>query len=458
MKLSSILTKYSRNFNKKQHPVREKLASIEHLLQNQEYAQAFQLCQESFYPKNKQSPKLPKIPVDIGQKIFYAGAWALFGLGHIHQAEQWIEKYKDDVQPQTNHLYLIAYLALHHNRPEEALLHWTSILQRDPAQTFADKLITRLKDKDKQSLLTELSNPHYLPRYIPLEPIGLQSKLKSEDIPEGTLKQSYAKNKNLNYQESLYRSNKKKKRQNWESLSHDPFWKVIGFGVIFSLFLISGGVLYFGDWQPSTLLSSFFYYQDRLELPAAPTSGTVIAADQYSSQKPRFIYTDRDSLISIYNTALKKIYQGKVNQARGLLGRLELSNASFEIKERVLLLRNSIPTVGFNDFHDPINIEKITEEAYIYRDAQVLWQGTLKLIRPGTKDVLELEVQPQEKQNQGFRLLIRYPAQTSQIERLLTNIRATGTQNVIQVFGNIDSIKAGHINITAQKLLFPTRR
>mgnify|MGYP001796918737 CR=1 FL=1 len=118
------------------------------------FDEAYQLCERV---REKQGER-------TGPAILYAGAVALFGLGHVHQSEEWVEAHGEATRYSAEHLYLAAYLEIHKRQSERALLLWTRILQIDPSQTFADGLIARLRGGE-ESVLKEVRDPAAFQRY-----------------------------------------------------------------------------------------------------------------------------------------------------------------------------------------------------------------------------------------------------------------------------------------------------
>lgn len=308
------------------------------------YDEAFQQARELRELHGEQTPP----------GVLYAGACALFGLGHILQAEEWVEAHGGLTMYRADHLYLAAYIELHKERPERALLYWTRIVQDDPSQTFADSLIEKLK-KGEQRVRLELGQPGAFLRYVPLDSI-------ENSIGADSAKSASGKSRGTGDPEQ----------------TRDRFWWLLA-GIVFLSAMSIGFGVYLNEIV--ALFAPDPYAAIRESLPDAPVRGAVIRPDSYTDDSPRFMYPEKEAALAEYREAREKIGAGFPNQARYLLGRLELSNASFEIKERVLLLRDAIPRVGRSDFRDPLDIGTVLEEPYIYRDAQVSWQGRVQNIR-----------------------------------------------------------------------------
>ena len=115
------------------------IQDIRALIESSDCDLAYRKCKELSGRKGK---KLPH--------VFYLGALSLFGLGHIRQAETWIDEF-EKISPETVHLlYLKAYQNLHRARTDLALVCYTRILELDPSDTFADSLIEKLQEEKKQ--------------------------------------------------------------------------------------------------------------------------------------------------------------------------------------------------------------------------------------------------------------------------------------------------------------------
>ncbi|MDH5654828.1 MAG: hypothetical protein OEZ34_02900 [Spirochaetia bacterium] len=301
----------------------KEVREIRELIESTEYDTAFRKCKEISEKKGKLPPQ-----------IFYYGALSLFGLGHIRQAETWVENFERYSSDSVHALYLKAYQSLHRGKTDEALLCYTRILERDPSDTFADSLIERLRRGEK-SIQRELEIPENFRNYFP----GFNEEIS--DPPMSGLPRS-----------------------------RDGFRPA----VIFFIFL---GVLLIGiaAYTVPKLFEKKHFSQFHDKLPEMPSSGSVIPADEYVDERPRFIYESSKDALKDYAAARNLILDGRVNSALRTIGKIELSNAGFEIKERATLLREFIPFINPDQFQDHVTIEEILSEPFILRGAQVIWSG-----------------------------------------------------------------------------------
>ena len=430
-------------FSNKRRFVRQKLELARQQLEAGQYNEAFLLCQQARQVAGN----------SMAKEILYTGACALFGLGHIHQAEQWMREHKSSAKQNSSYLYLTAYLALHRKQPEQALLDWTSILQLDPSQSFADQLIERIKRSEKQ-VIEEVATPDCFSRYVPVHLMEDYSTTNKAWLSLG--KQGIEKDRRaeLGMQSRPYSSYS---------------WKLKRSGLLVFLVLL-GLALFFSlaknkKWDMARLLALLQGKAKELDLnlPKAPSRGTLILPEQYQGKPPPFIYKERDAFIADYKKARRNILVGRVNQARLILGRLELSNVGFEIKKRVLLLRASIPFLERSDFYDSLSIQEVQAQPYLYRGAQIFWQAKLQAIIPKAKEIiLKLEKSGESKESskgssienstgkENKVLLVSYTVPPSQKKELLAQLN---TQNEIQVFGTFQSIESGQFKIQARELI-----
>ncbi|MCB1317718.1 MAG: hypothetical protein KDK27_17255, partial [Leptospiraceae bacterium] len=308
------------------------------------------------------------------------------------------------------YLYMHAYMELHHGRPEQALVAWTRILQIDPSETLADRLIERLRTGE-QRILSDLRTPEAFADYIPLHIL---------DDPKGA----------------------QTRRRRWWKWN-DPVWKIAGLMLVIAL-AVFGGI--FVLYEPLMRLLRPDPYADAAEtLPEPPSGGTVTPPDEFLEEEPRFSYADRDAALAEYNRARDLIAAGKVNQARYLLGKLELSNAGFEIKNRVLFLREAIPRALPDDFRDPVSLNEILAEPYMYRGAQVLWVGVPANFSQ-SEGILRFDFRLQPEQ--GTRILVLYPYEA----RGLQPPEDLESGREIQVLGTYLKLEDNRLTLQAESI------
>jgi tetratricopeptide (TPR) repeat protein len=297
------------------------LTEIQSHLEDGRYEEAYRLCEA--LSKKKREPML-----------FFYGACALFGLGHIRQAEKWVSRHAEAAPSSPLHLYLKAFLHLHRLEYDRALLCYTSILEIDPSDTFADSLIERMRSGEEQ-IRREVANPGSFVRFIPLKRVKKREEAALLAMKSGADR--------FRFILALF----------------------IGIGVIviaLSLFFLP------------RLLDTGVIQKIVPTLPGTPTSGSVIPPEQME-ETPRFLYNSSAEAIEDYERARRSIGDGYVNRARVLLAKIEMSNAGFEITERARLLRDFIPVVDLSEFKDPVSADEIAAEPFMYRDAQIKWHG-----------------------------------------------------------------------------------
>jgi len=307
--------------------ISRKIKTVHSLVVGRKYEEAFRLCEQS----RRKSPE-----------ILYMGACALFGLGHIHQADDWVSQHGILTEHDASFLYLDAYIQLHNRNFQKALLNWTRILQLDPSQTLADTLIDRLKSGE-ENVFREISKPESFIRFIPLP-----ENSEDKDVRD---RRDTSDKRSINIRKIILAA-----------------LGITLIGIMLGLFFAF-----------SSITSRFFktdpFHKLDDSLPREPADGKIVSRENIKGKLPRFYYENNKLVLRDYAMAREKIIKGEINQARYLLGRIELSNAGFEIKERALLLRDMIPHVKRKDFKDPCRISQILKEPYMLRGAIILWKG-----------------------------------------------------------------------------------
>ncbi|MBX7057766.1 MAG: hypothetical protein K1X75_06835 [Leptospirales bacterium] len=372
----------------------QELERIESLLYESRYQEAFDLIRNMRRSAGD----------SISARALYAGACALFGLGHVLEAEEWVERHGERSRYDSSHLFLAAYLELHRRRVDQALLLWTRIIQLNPADTFADSLIERSR-RGEALLDQELRGAASFTRFVPLPGAAPGPSIASGPRP----------------------------------LS--PYWKLALPALLLVLASLAAG-FYF---RPLLILirgDRFRAAEDALPLP--PAQGSVLPADSFQNDPPRFVYATRDEALAEYKEARSLIGAGKVNQARMALGRLELSNASFEIKERALLLRDAIPlALAADELRDSVTPAALVQDPYMLRGAQVDWSGRAADVRRSGPAL-------------SLRLLLEGPLQ-AEIHVLLPGADGQTPPPLengatVRVFGDLASVRGQRIQIYARSI------
>jgi len=269
-----------------------------------------------------------------------AGAVCLLAFGHIRQAEEWLDSCE---QTGPEFYYLDALIHLHARRPEEALLCYTRIIDEDPSDTFADRLIERLR-ADEQKIQDDVIGAP-IERYLPLRQWFVEGTPSKEHSPEG--------------RPFLVRVS---------PILQSRGARIAALGAAGVLFVLGSIFVYF----------RFIKAPDLSErLPEPPSQGTIIPQSQLAGARVRFVFDSRDEVVAQYEDARAKILEGKVNEARLLLNEIDMSNAGFEIKERALLLKQMIPWREPGSFSDPVELAQIIKDPELYSGVQVELDGEI---------------------------------------------------------------------------------
>lgn len=277
-----------------------------------------------------------------------AGAVSLLGLGHIRQAEEWTANV-ESTDPAF--YYIEALIHLHAGRTHEALLCYTRLIDEDPSDTFADRLIEKLRAHPDE-IVSEVQETA-IGRYLPIKhwfgEDGLIKRKTEEKPVSPPLDRLRARFKSIRFTAKPVR------------------WVMAG--SIAFLLLVAAIFLYlkFGNRD-----------HDLAErLPDPPTQGTIIPLSELKKDEVRFTFDSRKEVIDQYELARRKVIDARVNEARVLLNEIDLSNAGFELKERALLLKQMIPYIAPSRFSDNVEIQKVVEDPDLYQGVQVLWPGEI---------------------------------------------------------------------------------
>lgn len=299
---------------------------VSELILSGEYRDAWKMIQEMRAEK-----KFPAF-VDL------AGAVCLLAFGHVRQAEEWLDSCE---QTGPEFYYLDALIHLHARRPEEALLCYTRIIDEDPSDTFADRLIERLRaDEDK---VQEDVAGVPIERYLPLRQWFIEAPAES-----GSARRPFV--------------------LKTARLFNSKWTRAAVPGILLMLFLFGGIFAYFRFLKQPDLSE---------QLPDAPSQGTIIPSSELGGAKVRFTFDSRAEVVAQYDDARRKILEGRVNEARLLLNEIDLSNAGFELKERALVLKQMIPWREPGKFSDPVELSQIRKDPELYAGVQVELDGEI---------------------------------------------------------------------------------
>jgi tetratricopeptide (TPR) repeat protein len=298
---------------------------VSELILSGEYRDAWKLIEEM--RREKKHPAF----VDL------AGAVCLLAFGHVRQAEEWLDSCE---QSGPEFYYLDALIHLHARRPEEALLCYTRIIDEDPSDTFADRLIERLRaDEDK---VQEDVAGAPIERYLPLRQWFVEAPGSAPVRRPFIVKAA--------------------------PLFQGRVMRFTVLGILLLLIFLGGVFVYFRFLRTPDLSE---------KLPDAPSQGTIIPKSELGGAKVRFTFDSRAEVVAQYEDARRKILEGRVNEARVLLNEIDLSNAGFELKERALVLKQMIPWREPGKFSDPVELSQIIKDPELYAGVQVELDGEI---------------------------------------------------------------------------------
>lgn len=315
-----------------------------------------------------------------GPGALFLGAAALMGLGHIHEAQEWMAALGKAGGDELPRLYLEAFFQLHARRVDQALLLWTRIIHLFPADTFADGLIERARH-DEERLLMDIEKPGALLRFVPLGDTLPSSESRRFRIPMPGKRTTAA-----------------------------------------AVFLVLAAGIGMAAWKIIDSRNPLSGLDETL--PEPPSTGSVILDKEYKDAK--YLYKNKDEVVRDYKEARLRITKGEVNKGRMILARIELSNASFELKERAKLLRDAVPIVPRRIFSDNVTLRQVLEKDDLYQGAQVLWRGTAGA-SAGAGDKAQYFVR--EPSEPGVQILVR------------CECRPPKEGDSVEIFGQIDRIR-----------------
>tara|TARA_B100001939_G_scaffold286204_1_gene256251 strand:- start:18553 stop:19824 length:1272 start_codon:yes stop_codon:yes gene_type:complete len=402
---------------------------VRDLIRESEYGQAFREIRSELESQKSES----SVPQKRAWSLYFA-CISLFGLGHVQQARRYYQELLEVAGDSVSSRYIQAYLELQSRKPEEALVTLTSILELDPSDTRCDALIEQLKEAPDS--LAEYSRKRagildFFPGIAPehraggeTDPhfsSGVQSSGKardnesSSDRGKGRLNPIGLKSRDGERNEDYYAKPERKGIPTW---------------VIVAISILALGLAAVAGWKMMTSSDDPLMDSD---LPRPPGHSTVLpeAAGEFS-----YFYDSKDRAVEDYEKARLAIEDGRVNQARKMLGRLERSNVDFVFKERAKTLRQSIPLPRMEDFTDSVTMGEIESDPYSYRDAVFLWQGTVETSRLSPTGA-DLKMRLKERDES---VLLRYSGGNSEIMDGLKELEAG---HDITVFGRVLSSDEG---------------
>lgn len=352
---------------------KKRIKEIAEMVRTHRYEDALRACQAIRRDAAVKGSDPDKVPAEV----LYYGCCALFGLGHIQQAGEWVDAHGEVTNYSPANLYLEAFLHLHKRSVDEALGCWTGIVQHDPSETLADVLIEKIKAEEERTLRELETLPAAFEEFVPLPWARRYTPGRSFHKPGK--KSARPAGDSAGEADSRPRSTAGRRtnrtprrgllREIWNLPGLRP-----GLAGLVVLGLVAGGVAYF---EPGSLVPGNWtgVLEDRL--PLTPSGGAVVLPAELEGEV-LFPYSDRAAVIAEYDRARELALQGLPNQARFLLGKIELSNATFEIKERALLLRDSLPYLRREHFQDALTPAQVAAQPYLLRGAQVFWRGRVK--------------------------------------------------------------------------------
>ncbi|MCB1303337.1 MAG: tetratricopeptide repeat protein [Leptospiraceae bacterium] len=390
------------------------------LIRRAEYSDAFRALRKELESKSISGERK-------GWLLYYA-CISLFGLGHIQQARKYYQELLEVSGDSVSTRYIRAYLEMQSRHPEEALVTLTSILELDPSDTRCDALIEQLKEEPER--FADYSRKRagildFFPGLTP-DPARRRSAGRQSDLQED-LSPGYSDDKRGKKSAGLGPIQWKSAadgdlREAYPDLADATAkgrrrWAWMGGLAVLALAGVAG-MLYSG-YSPIPL------NLDDSDLPLPPGQSTVLPPE--AGDFP-FRYDSKEDAVAEYEKARAAIEDGRINQARKMLGRLERSNIDFIFRERARSLRQSIPLPSMDDFRDTITLAEINSDPFSYRDAVFLWPATVHKVM-GDGPGLHLEVEAQDRT-----LTLSYSGTNEEKRKALRSLEAG---DEIQVYGRI---------------------
>lgn len=432
--------------------------NVRHLIRKGDYSEAFRMIRKDLEDRSRESSS----PEKKAWSMYFA-CISLFGLGHIQQARKYYQQLLEVAGDSVSSRYIQAYLELQTHKPEDALVTLTSILELDPSDVRCDALIEQIKDHPGR-LADHSRKRSGILDFFP----GIAPERKRPAYDDGDFDDEGESDDSYSEKAARGRSVNSKNRHSQDDsdfllgadrnalppigirhgapsgqeaygpgtsarrLAHG--WAIPAIVVL--LMAIAAGY-FFGFGNAGLDLSDS-------DLPRPPGHSTVLP---HEAGEFAHFYENKEEAVQQYEMARAAIEDGRVNQARKLLGRLERSNVDFVFKERARSLRQSIPLPTMNQFQDSISLAEIESDPFSYRDAVFLWEATVRKAQP-TATGMQLEVSLKDRSDS---LRLQYSGTDASVRDGLKNLSAG---DAITIFGRVLSSDDQGSNMTFQLLDF----
>lgn len=242
---------------------------------------------------------------------------------------------KEDLSPFENYkkhfpgspfvMYFEAYLALLDGREEEALWHYTRLVDLKEGW-----LARELIEKAKQKNLLKLAQTQDISYFVPL--------------PESS-----------SFFSLIWQKIRKRRTHT--------------FILVFVLIV--------------TLAFSYLFFRDYIRKKNDPIVWENLDLDEAAHILPqgqgegRHYYANRQDLKQDFLLARQYLQQGKTNRARYYLQRILHSNADFRSRQKAKIFLNLIPEPEFENFSDNIAAKDLLAESFFYLNCYLLWEGLM---------------------------------------------------------------------------------
>lgn len=426
---------------------------VRELVRKGDYAEAFRMIRQDLESRSRES----SMPEKRSWSLYFACV-SLFGLGHIQQARKYYQQLLELSGDSVSVRYIRAYLELQSRKPDEALVTLTSILELDPSDVRCDALIEQIKEDPEALAEYGRKRAGILDFFPGIAPE--KRKREGEDYEsrqrEGTGHASDGDHAYLfrsasesaggpDYSDAglspiRFKGNRSAgKDANSASGSRLPRMVILSAAFVLLLFAVWAGYHFGPGRSEDPLMDS--------DLPRPPGHSAVLPS---GAGDFAHFYDNKDAAVQDYEEARKAIEDGRVNQARKILGRLERSNIDFVFKERALSLRQSIGLPDMGDFRDSITLGEIENDPFSYRDAVFLWEAVVQKAEPsGTGMDLRVSLI-----NRPDSLRLRY---TGEDRQLVESLKSLQSGQKITVYGRVLSSDNQGSQMTFQLLDLRTR-